>query len=307
MIIFLLVILVLVLALFTIGYFVFYFAAVRQPKTPEPGASRWVQPFGEEIRSGARWFREQNPERIVLPSRDGISLVGYFLPAEEARGTLLLVHGYRSDPLCDFGVIFRYYHDLGWNILAVCQRSHGESGGAYITFGIKERYDIRDWAVYLSDRLGKDHPIVLDGVSMGSTTVLMSLGTGLPANVRGVIADCGFTCPRDEFIHVLKSRYHLPSQPLLFLTEMHAKALAGFGFSDYSTVTALKDNHLPVLFVHGEKDSFVPPHFTQENYEACAGEKQLVTVPEAGHGTSYLYAGEQCRAILREFLARMAE
>ena len=302
MIIFLVVLIVLLL-LFTLGYIAFYLGIVRLPVKPAPDMSEQLRPYAEAIESGSKWFRDQNPEQIYIRSRDGLKLCGYFLPAEQAKGTLLLVHGYRSDPWIDFGIIYSFYHSLGWNILTVCQRAHAESEGKYITFGIKERFDVCNWALYLSDRFGPEHPVVLSGVSMGSTSVLMALGSDLPANVTGVIADCGFTCPYDEFVHVLKSR-HIPRQPLMALAELYAKAFADFGFRDYSTITALRQNTRPVLFVHGEADAFVPVRFTVDNYAACAAEKQLITVPDAGHGASYLMAREQCEAALSAFLSR---
>jgi hypothetical protein len=141
---------------------------------------------------------------------------------------------------------------------------------------------------------------------MGSATILMSLGTDLPDNVRCAIADCGFTSPYEEFVHVLKYRMHIPVHPILEIAELYARLFAGFGFKDYSTVTALAHNRRPVLFVHGEKDTFVPVRFTVENYAACTAEKQLITVPEAGHGTSYVFATEACQATVRGFLTRHA-
>ena len=298
-----LIILILLLLLFALSYAAFYFAFVRLPVKPDPIRSPHLRPYVPEIEGGAKWFQEQEPQRISIRSRDGLKLTGYFLPAENAKGTLLLVHGYRSSPWTDFGVIYPFYHSLGWNILTVWQRAHGESEGKYITYGIKERFDVCDWATYLYDRFGAEHSVVMTGVSMGSTSVLMSLGSGLPENVRGVIADCGFTCPYDEFVQVLKRR-HIPRRPTMDLAQLHAKALAGIGFRDYSTITALKQNTLPVLFVHGERDGFVPVRFTVENYAACAGEKRLVTVPEAGHGASYLIARERCQNELKAFLSR---
>ena len=303
--IFLLVLLVLVLLLLAVGYAAFFLACVRVPVTPDPRKSKPMQPFIEDILSGGQWFLDQQPERVQITSDDGLRLTGYFLPAQHAKGTLLLVHGYRSNPFVDFGGAYRFYASLGWNILTVCQRSHAESEGQYITYGIKERFDVRDWTLYLSDRFGPEHPVVLIGISMGSSTVLMSLGTELPSGVKGVIADCGYTSPYDEFVHVLQVR-HIPRQPIIWIADMFSRLFAGFGFRDYSTLGALDSNRLPVLFVHGEQDHFVPVHFTLENYDICPGEKRLITVPEAGHGTSYFFATEQCQQAVRDFLRKFA-
>ena len=301
MIPFLLILLIIALALLAGGYIAFYLAIVRRP--PKPGyQSAYLQQFLPELERGAQWFRDQSPETVCIHSHDKLRLTGYFLPAENAKGTLLLVHGYRSNPMSDFGIVCPFYHSLGWNILAVCQRAHGESEGKYITFGVKERFDVCDWALYLADRFGPDHAIVLDGISMGSASVLMSLGTQLPPNVKCAIADCGFTNAHAQFVHLLKTRIHLPAHPLLDIAQLFAKLFADFDFKAYSTLDALHQTKIPVLFIHGERDTYVHVRFTVENYGACASEKKLFAVPEAGHGTSYIFAREACQQTLREFL-----
>ena len=61
-----------------------------------------------------------------------------------------------------------------------------------------------------------------------------------------------------------------------------------FQLRRFFTVDTLKNCHIPVLFIHGENDAFVPVSMTYENYEACAGEKDILIVPGALHGTSYV-------------------
>lgn len=297
-----LVIIVLVLLLLTAGYAMFFIGIVRFPREAPVTVPKKHQRFAEQINGGMDWFKAQSPERVVITSHDGLRLVGHYLHHPGTRGTVLLMHGFRSDAYYDFSCAFRTYYDLGFSVLSVYQRAHGESEGRYISYGVKERFDCRDWALYIADRFGPDHDIFLDGLSMGSSTVLMATGLELPGSVRGVIADCGFTCPYDEFAHVLKTRFHLPVHPFIDIAEGFSHIFAGFGFRDYSTLTALESNTLPVLFVHGEDDSFVPLKFTIANYAACTAEKKLVTVPGAEHGLSFLIDTETCRRALEEFL-----
>ena len=300
----LLVILILLLLLLTAGYGLFLLGFVRVKLKSDPERSGFLKPFAPQIREGMDWFESQDPQEVSIRSYDGLRLAGWFLPAAEAKGTLLLMHGYRSSHLLDFGAIYRELHALGWNILAVDQRAHGESEGKYICFGMKERYDVKSWALYLYDRLGPESPVVLDGVSMGAATVLMSLDTGLPENVRGAIADCGYTTPKAEFRHLFRTRWRIPipEHPLMDIAEGFTKLLVGVGFEDGSTLKSLAENRLPVLFVHGGSDRFVPTVFSRQNFEACTARKELIVVPEAGHGTSYLVDHAQCAAALRRFL-----
>ena len=108
------------------------------------------------------------------------------------------MHGYRAGGLTDFAGLYRFYHEQGYDLLVPFQRSHGPSEGKYICFGVKERYDCRDWAEYAVCRAGKDCNLYLSGISMGCATVLMAAGLPLPSNVRAMIGDCAFTSPKER-------------------------------------------------------------------------------------------------------------
>jgi len=152
---------------------------------------------------------------------------------------------------------------------------------------VKERFDCRDWARYAAQRFGEDKPLFLMGISMGAATVLMASGLELPRNIRGIVADCGFTTPWDIMAHVARRDYRLPPFPLLYLLDGLARLRAGFRLKGADTRKALERNRIPVLFLHGEEDSFVPLSMTEENFAACRAEKRLYTVPGAGHAQSF--------------------
>ena len=129
--------------------------------------------------------------------------------------------------------------------------------------GILDRFDCRAWIDYVERRFDGKKRILLHGTSMGATTVLMTLGDPtLPKSVKGVIADCAFTSPYDVFTHILKRDYHLPAFPIMNINSAFCRKKAGYGFQDYSTLTALKQTDRPVLFIHGEEDNFVPTRMT---------------------------------------------
>ncbi len=262
------------------------------------------KPYFPVFRDGIVWFRQQQPEQVCVTSRDGLHLKGWYLPSEQARGTILLMHGYHSSGWNDFGCVVRFYHELGYHLLLADQRAHGESEGKYIGFGVLERFDCLCWVTYLNERLGHKEPVFLDGLSMGASTVLMASGLPLPENVRGIIADCGFTSPDAIFRHVLRTRYRLPVYPVLPIVNQLCRWKAGFGFRDCSTVDALKQNRLPVLLIHGKADRFVPPRMSCENYEACRGAKKLLLVEGAHHAASFLISPKECEQALRDFLNR---
>lgn len=266
--------------------FFFGYSSLRFPEKKGKRKKNYGK-YADTIQNGVDWFLDRNPEQVILTSQDGLKLSARFLPAEgESRKALILMHGYRAEPLVDFAGLYRFYHEQGYHLLVPSQRSHGDSEGKYICFGVKERFDCKMWAEYLCSRLGKDCSVFLSGISMGCSTVLMAAGTGLPENVRGIIADCGFTSPYDIFRHVLRRNFGLPAFPLIGMTQVLAKHRAGFTYREVSTTDVLKTCRIPVLFIHGGADTFVPVRMTLENYAACGAPKELLIIEGAGHAVS---------------------
>lgn len=273
----------------SVAYFVNY-ALVRTPdkaekkkKDPDYGG------HADMVKAGIQWFLDQKPERVSIMSEDGLQLAAYYLPAEgESNKALILMHGYRARELADFSGLYQFYHEQGYHLLVPRQRSHSGCDGKYITMGVKERFDCRLWAEYMNSRLGKDCNLYLSGISMGCATVLMATApeVGLPENVRGIIADCGYTSAYDIFSHVLRDDFRLPEHPLLDLTEKVAQKKAGFGYRDVSIPEVMKECRIPILFIHGEKDTFVPTHMSIDNYLSCNAPKELLIVPDAVHATA---------------------
>lgn len=299
-----LIIALVVLALFLVlGYICFYIACVRVYTISDKPAGPWRQ-YADRIEDCRVWMRENMSEKVTITSYDGLKLVGLFIPAENAKGTIIVMHGYRSRANMDFVPEVQFMNNYGYNLLVVMQRSHDESEGKYITFGIKERYDCKSWAEYAAERFGKDKDIFLSGISMGASTVLMASGLDLPKNVRGIIADCGFTSPKKIITKVVKRAIPLPTAPVVLGIGIFTKLIAGFGLSEYSTIDAMKKNELPILFIHGDADELIPIEMTYENYHACTSEKELLVIKGANHAVSYLYDTEKCQRTIKEFITK---
>lgn len=303
----LIVLLVLLALWLAVGFGAFAVFSLRQrfvdPASPEAVQHSAYARFSDQISAGQDWLTAQNPERVETTSFDGIKLVGRYIPCENARGTAILFHGYRSQWNLDFSCSVSYYHSLGFALLLVDQRAHGESGGHYITYGVKERRDVLSWIDYVNLRFGDNTPILIGGLSMGASTVQMACGLGLPENVRAAVSDCGFTTPYEIGVHVLRRR-KLPVWLLLPQVELFCRLLAGFGLKECSTLTAQRRNRIPTFFVHGEDDNLVPCEMTLRNYKACRAEKHLLTVPGATHGVSYLVDQPRYEREIKEFLDR---
>lgn len=256
----------------------------------------------ERISKGRAELGSMPYEEMCITSFDGLKLYGQLYRTEKDEGRYIIsMHGYRSSPE-DFMCAVGFFMSLGYNVLLVNQRSHGKSEGKWITFGIKERYDCLSWCQHLTKTYGDGIKIVLDGLSMGATTVLMASELDLPSSVVGIMADCGFTSPWDIVTHVARQDMHIPKFPLLYLMIPAVRLFAGFGLKEASTVDAVKKSKLPILYTHGLSDDFVPHEMSLRAYNARPENSTLVSIEGAKHGLSYVVDEERCQAACKEFL-----
>ena len=262
--------------------------------------------FQKQIDEAGGALLEKDMEKVEIESRDGLRLVGHWYPCESAKRVLIAMHGWRSAWYKDFGMIADFWHNEGCSILFAEQRGQNNSGGEYMTFGFMERYDCLDWIEWANIRTEDQLPVYLAGLSMGASTVLMAAGLDLPANAKGVIADCGFTSAYDIWRHVvsenMKLSYGLRDHMIdrICRKKIHANA------REITTISAMENAKIPILFIHGTDDTFVPVRMTYENYKACRAPKELLIVPGAIHGQSYLTEREKYEAATRAFWSRYA-
>lgn len=289
------------------GWFVFYKGCVRWKDMPwliqEEVEKTKYKKYSALISNSHNWLCDHNAMDVYTESRDGLRLHALWVPVENAKGTVLFAHGYRSTYLVDFGGAMDYYHRRGMNLLIPDQRSHGKSEGRYITFGVKESEDMLCWLEYHNDNLG-DFPVLLSGMSMGASTMMYLADRDLPENVRGMIVDCGFSSPYEILLSVFRSVIHLPGWLCLWATNIFTKIFAGFTLKEKDSRVTLKNNKLPIIMVHGKDDDFVPCSMTKEAYDVCTGDKQKLLVDGAGHGLSFLVDKETYIAAIDAFLER---
>lgn len=230
----------------------------------------------------------QEHEIVEITGHDGTQLVGHWFGKDNAKRIIIAVHGWRSTWNHDFGAIAPFWLNNDCAILFAEQRGQGESGGEYMGFGLLERYDCLEWIKWVNEHTEKKLPVYLGGVSMGASTILMTTGFDLPDNVCGIVSDCGFTSPQAIWKHVVENNMHIPYGIYKSAANDLCKKKINVDSKSYSATEALSNNTVPVLFIHGTDDHFVPIEMTYENYKACAAPKELLVIPGAEHGMSYL-------------------
>lgn len=254
-------------------------------------------------REAAKALEARPHTRIELINREGLRLIGHWFPTREQKRVVLCMHGWRSGWSFDFSGAVDFLQGEGCSLLMVEQRCHGDSEGEFIGFGVYERYDCLDW-LEKARELAPDTPVYLLGISMGATSVLMAAGLELPDCVRGVIADCGFTSPRAIWSHVMKNDLKISDKLAYPIANYFISKKAGYDGEQATTVEAMKSCTVPVLFIHGDADRFVPHSMTLEAHDACASDRTLLIVHGAGHGLSYYVDTETYQRHVREFFAK---
>lgn len=248
-------------------------------------------------------LRELPYEAVTIRADDGKKLYARYYHNIDGAPVQIQFHGYRGSAMRDFCGGTAFAKKMGHNVLVVDQRSHGQSDGNTITFGVRERYDCQCWSNYAYRRFGKDTPLILSGVSMGAATVLMASALQLPETVCGVIADCPYSSPRD-IISKVAGEFGLPRKPAAALCSLGARIFGHFKFSDASVLEAVRHTKLPVLLLHGDADQLVPCHMSYQIYEACSSDKELQIFPGASHGMCYLEDPQRYEAVVGAFLNR---
>lgn len=247
---------------------------------------------------------------VSITSFDGLKLHAvYFPPAADSADKKLVIgfHGYTGEGISNFQAMANYYLQQGFGMLLPDARAHGASEGDYVGFGCLDRNDALKWIEWALDRAGADTQILLHGISMGGATVLMTSSMELPPQVKGIVSDCAFTSPKEVFTHVLNSMYHLPAFPIIPASDLINRKLAGYGMDECNSRREVANAKLPILFIHGSDDTFVPYRMCEELYENCSSDKRKLIVEGASHAESYYKDMETYENALTEFIDLVME
>lgn len=236
-----------------------------------------------------------------IQSFDSLKLKGLYID-NIGHNYAILCHGFSNSPY-EMLVRALHFYRMGYSCLLPAARAHSISEGRYRGMGWLERKDMLGWISYLLEN-DKNAKIILYGLSMGAATVMMTAGEKLPDNVKLIIEDCGYTSVWDQFCVVLKQLFHLPPFPILNIANLFVRWIAKYDLHQASCINQLKKNRLPILFIHGQRDTFVPFSNLDLLYETAGGIKEKHAIPDAGHGESLYKHTELYWDIVDNFIQR---
>ena len=290
------------LILIIISYIVFHLTIVRDSAWNTDGDQvifKFEDKYKKEAEQYYKWFHSEG-EVVVVRSDDGLNLCGRYFKHPHAKRTIIMVHGYRGKPDYDFCLSHHWLFENESNILCVYSRATGLSEGKYITMGIKERDDLHQWFDYVCQ---KDNlPIYFSGISMGAATVMMSMYKPYSDRLKGLFLDCGYSSIYRQFQSYIGGMVGKPLATLfLFFANWWTHIFAHFGMKQADTRKIMKDVTLPLLFAHSDKDKFVLPYHTLENYEACGSEHKYLLIGQgAEHGDTFLTNEKEYKEIIKK-------
>nr|WP_277956611.1 alpha/beta hydrolase [Clostridium perfringens] len=275
---------ILVIAFFlATGLYIFRSTVTRELHDIEKSYNRYVENnlFDEAL------YNSTSKEDITLKSFDGLNLTSTLIMNENPTNKfIVLVHGVS---ICYVGSLkyFDIFYKNGFNVLIVNQRRHGKSEGKYSTYGFYEKYDVNMWIEYLKSRFGNDIILGLHGESMGAGTVMETIP--LNDSIKFVIEDCGYSNFHEligfQITHEYKNRLvRKILRPSLLFANFFMKTKAKFSMKKIVPIDIVASNSLPMMFVHGKEDYFVPWYMAVDLYKAkTKGYKELYLVEGAKH------------------------
>ncbi|MGV1061168.1 alpha/beta hydrolase [Clostridium perfringens] len=283
-IIILIIMAILVIAFFlATGLYIFRSTVIRELHDIEKSYNRYVENnlFDEAL------YNSASKEDITLKSFDGLNLTSTLIMNENPTNKfIVLVHGVS---ICYVGSLkyFDIFYRNGFNVLIVNQRRHGKSEGKYSTYGFYEKYDVNMWIEYLKSRFGNDIILGLHGESMGAGTVMETIP--LNDSIKFVIEDCGYSNFHEligfQITHEYKNRLvRKILRPSLLFANFFMKTKAKFSMKKIVPIDIVASTSLPMMFIHGKGDYFVPWYMAVDLYKAkTKGYKELYLVEGAKH------------------------
>jgi alpha-beta hydrolase superfamily lysophospholipase len=256
--------------------------------------------------------------RINSPLRES-SLAVWTLPGSSASaGTAIFLHGITWDHFVSIKYALGFI-ERGWNVVLPDSAGHGSSPRGKLaapSYGCFEKYDADAVVDWTRSRFAGRRPLILVGESMGAATALQYAPLGAPAQdtskwkIDGIIADCSYSSLADE-IGVAFRGYHCPpfvSAPALALTGWAVSLLRGWILYGASPLEASLKSRLPVLYIHGKEDTFVPTWMSvlmaEERKKAGIDATALALFDNASHAVSLLSDRERWFREVFEFIEK---
>lgn len=253
----------------------------------------------------SEWWNSIPLEVMKITSHDGFVLQGYYIKSHiRSNRIAVLVHGY-SGKAGEMAVYAKIYNEMGFDVFAPDNRGHGASDGKAVGMGWLDREDYLQWIELLIAKKGAMSEILLHGHSMGGAAVSVLVGEKLPPNVKGIISDCAYDSVKNVLSWHLKHMFKIPAFPIVPITSLICKLRAGYYFGEGDVTARVAHARIPILFIHGNQDTFVPFSMVYNLYNATDPSlREIWEVDGAAHIESIKKDTEGYTSRIRAFVER---
>ena len=267
-----------------------------------PKVFNYDKTYEIEVENGSiddKYYKELDKHDIYIDTNFGYKLHGIWIPNKNSKKTIIFSHGFTYTLYGSIKYMDMFYKK-GFNVLVYDHRFHGKSGGKNCTMGYYEKYDLKSCVDFVTNKLGQDSIIGTHGESMGASTVL--LHAAIDSRINFVIADCHYKSVKEEFKYRLKIEYKLPPFPIINLASLVCKIRTKAFYGDISPIKDINNIKIPILFIHGDSDKYIPCSHTMDLFNSKQGIKKLYLAGGADHAKSFVTDKIQYEKIVNEFL-----
>ncbi|HVN48019.1 MAG TPA: alpha/beta hydrolase [Bacteroidota bacterium] len=240
---------------------------------------------------------------VTFETFDGFHLQGWLLVQKERpQGTIIYMHGVGDCKVGGVEFARSMYHH-GFNVFLYDSREHGESEGNYCTYGFYEKHDLVAAITYLQSlkdvTLGK---IGVFGTSMGAAVAIQT--AAIDRRIAAVVSEGSFASLRTIFVDYQTRIVKLPWHFLRNIALVQSQKTANFKARLVAPIEDVKKVHIPILFVHGEKDSFIKNEYSKKLFDAANEPKELLIVPGADHNNVWEIGGPMYEQAVASFFEK---
>ena len=240
-------------------------------------------------------------EDVYISSYDKKRLHAKVYENKKSNVVILMLHGYRGTARRDFSGGAYEMISKGYNVVLIDHRGHDKSSGHNITFGVKEKLDVKSWIKYIKSRFGSDKKIVLVGISMGGATALFS--SDLLSKDDRLIVDCPYTSTKEVLTNYLSTTFKkMNTKFLYFLVNLSSIIFNHVNMSKENTDTHIDKCPCPILIIHGSGDTLVPYRFSYRLKEKYPHIVRYELFDGVEHGLCYISSRDKYVEILNDFL-----
>lgn len=234
-------------------------------------------------------------ETVSFTTSDKINIKSWLITSEKANGTVIIGHGYPFDKGNILPVVKFLYPD--YNLLLYDHRYFGESSGLITTVGLREVEDIKAAIDFIHKRFGEEEPIALYGFSLSASSMLMS-----KTKVNAIISDSAYADLESMVKHIY-SKFGPLKFPFVKTTNLLSLIFFRVHPKKVSPASAIKETTIPILVIHGEKDTQIP---VENAYLLKASNPNIEfwIVKDSDHGEAYALYKNEYEKRVKNFLKK---